>query len=220
MMPAMSVSWNSTSRVARNESAIRVSHLGQRKFRPGDLAPLVRQQSHEAGSFDGLGNGMLTSRLATCLATTNNFTMPIGQLAEQVEIFVIHKHGPWTDAIDAHGILLGNLRVVIALGHIQIQTGFRGKSKPDRGHVLEVHLAMRKGPYQQASILASLRRDTRHPQGYEQVDFVLLTAARPMDTCRWQLAASRKTDGNGSSFTAQRSTRFRAMPHGQTGPLL
>jgi len=76
------------------------------------LSSLVRQHRHEPGAFDCLRYRVLTGSLAASLATTDNLSVPIGQLAEQVEILVIDKHGTRADAIDANGVFLGDLGIV------------------------------------------------------------------------------------------------------------
>lgn len=67
----------------------------------------VWQQRHEAGSLHGLRDRMLARSLATGLATTYNAAVPIGELAEQIQVFVIHEHGTRSNAIDAYRVFLG-----------------------------------------------------------------------------------------------------------------
>ncbi len=54
---------------------------------------------------------MLARSLATGLAAADNAAVAVGELAQQVEILVVDKHRTGTFAIDANGILLGNLLV-------------------------------------------------------------------------------------------------------------
>ncbi len=50
---------------------------------------------------------MLARCVATCLTTADNSAMAVGQLAEQIEIFVIDEHRTRTDTIDADRVFLG-----------------------------------------------------------------------------------------------------------------
>jgi len=52
---------------------------------------------------------MLARRGTARLASADNLPMSIGQFAQKIEVFVVHKHGTWTDAINTNGVLLGNL---------------------------------------------------------------------------------------------------------------
>jgi hypothetical protein len=72
-------------------------------------ATFVRHQGHEAGPLNGLGNGMLARGLAAGLPAADDAAVAVGELAQQIEILVIHEHRTRTFAIDANGILLGDL---------------------------------------------------------------------------------------------------------------
>ena len=52
---------------------------------------------------------MLAGRMATGLATADDASVSIGQLAQQVEILVVDVHGTRSDAIDEDRVFLGNL---------------------------------------------------------------------------------------------------------------
>ena len=66
----------------------------------------VRQQRHKTGTFDCQRDGMLAGGRATAFATADDFALSIGQLIEQIEIFVIDKHRPWPLAFDKNGVFL------------------------------------------------------------------------------------------------------------------
>ncbi len=77
-------------------------------------AAFVRHEGHEAGPLDRFRDGVLARGLATGLTTADNPAMTIGQLAEQIQILVIDEHRTWANAIDANGILFGNLLIAAA----------------------------------------------------------------------------------------------------------
>ncbi len=85
----------------------------------GTLVSRVREQGHESGTLDCLGNGMLAGSLTTRFAAANNPTVTVGQLAQQVEILVVDVHRTRAYAIDTNGVLLGNFNVRFSFGHNQ-----------------------------------------------------------------------------------------------------
>ena len=52
---------------------------------------------------------MLTGCMATRLTAADDATVPIGQFAEQIQIFVVDEHRPGTDAINADWIPFDHL---------------------------------------------------------------------------------------------------------------
>ena len=60
---------------------------GRRPF--STLVADVGHQRHESGSFDRLGNGVLASCGAAGFSPGDNFSLPIRQLFEEVEILVV-----------------------------------------------------------------------------------------------------------------------------------
>ncbi len=75
------------------------------------LASFVRNERHEPGSLDRLRDGVLAGGCTASLATAHNATVTVGQLAEQVEVFVIDKHRTRTDAVDADRVFFSNFDV-------------------------------------------------------------------------------------------------------------
>lgn len=69
----------------------------------------VGHESHEAGAFDGLGDGVLADCVAARLAAADDFAVAVGELRQQVDVFVVDVHRLGADAIDEDRILLGNL---------------------------------------------------------------------------------------------------------------
>tara|TARA_Y100000814_G_C12280522_1_gene384899 strand:- start:313 stop:627 length:315 start_codon:yes stop_codon:yes gene_type:complete len=68
---------------------------------------------------------VLASSLTASLTAPNYLSMTIRQFAEQVEILVVNKHRTWSNAINADGVFLGNLGIIIVtLGHRRILSGF------------------------------------------------------------------------------------------------
>ncbi len=64
------------------------------------------QQRHEASAFHRSGDGMLAGGSTTALATTNDSTLAIDHLFQQINVLVIDIHGPWAMPIDEQRILL------------------------------------------------------------------------------------------------------------------
>ena len=60
----------------------------------------VRQKRHEASPFNGQRNRVLAGGGAAAFAAAYDLALPVGQLAEQVEVFVVHVHGTWTLTVD------------------------------------------------------------------------------------------------------------------------
>jgi hypothetical protein len=76
----------------------------------------VRQQRHKPRSLDRASNRVLARRVAARLATAHYAAMPVGQLREQVEIFVINVHRPRRVALNVNRIALRDLlHVLVAL---------------------------------------------------------------------------------------------------------
>ncbi len=78
----------------------------------------VRQQGHEAGAFDGAGDGMLARGVATGFAAADNSPVPIGELAQQVEVLVIDVHRARGAAADVDRVPLGrplDIRLTLVL---------------------------------------------------------------------------------------------------------
>ena len=92
---------------------------------PAELAADVGHQAHEPSSLNGLRDRMLAGGVAAGLATTNNPTMTVGQLAQQVEILVVDEHGTGNDPIDRNRIFLDDLTAgswFTLRDHLQIHT--------------------------------------------------------------------------------------------------
>lgn len=69
----------------------------------------IGQQGHEPGPLDRLRNGMLAGRMAARLAAADDASVPIRELAQQIEVLVVDVHRPRLDAVDADRVLLGDL---------------------------------------------------------------------------------------------------------------
>lgn len=66
----------------------------------------VRQQRHEPGPFDGLGDGVLAGRSATAFAAADDLSLPAGELAEQLQVLIVNVHRSRASAVDEDWIFL------------------------------------------------------------------------------------------------------------------
>lgn len=71
----------------------------------GNLVPNKRHQRHKAGSFDGIGYGVLADCSTAGLTTGNQTTMSIDQFFEQLDVLIVNIHRSWTFAINVQWIL-------------------------------------------------------------------------------------------------------------------
>src|SRR5690349_10008909 len=78
----------------------------------------VWQQRHETGALDSQGDGVLARGGATALATADDFALTIGELVQELKVFVINEQRTRTFAVDEDGIfLLGAQLWLGALAH-------------------------------------------------------------------------------------------------------
>ena len=71
----------------------------------------VWHQSHEASSLDRRSYCVLADRGAASFATADNFAVAIGELLQQLDVFVINVSRAWPFAIDEKRILANSLRL-------------------------------------------------------------------------------------------------------------
>lgn len=71
----------------------------------------VRHQCHKTSSLDRSRDGVLADRGATCFAAANNLAMSVGQLFQQLYVFVINVGRTRTLAIDEQRVLANGFRL-------------------------------------------------------------------------------------------------------------
>src|SRR5262245_38104341 len=122
IMPAASVSLNSTRRVVTNA----VDMIGHAYA----LFTHLGQERHEASPLDRQSDGVLADGHAAALPPADDPPVPVDQLLEQLDVFVIDEHRPRADAIDPDRVLflrldLG-LRPLPRLGVLRIKARGEG----------------------------------------------------------------------------------------------
>jgi hypothetical protein len=78
-------------------------------FRSLGSVAFVWHQSHEASSLDRRSDCVLADRSTASLATAHNLAMTVGQLLEQLNVFVINVSRTWTFTINEQRILTNRL---------------------------------------------------------------------------------------------------------------
>ncbi len=141
MMPAMSVSWNSTRRVVRKgldmdmknvearmtndevgrlrHSSFVIRHFPLASFvgapfsflRRASLISFVGNERHKPCSLNRPRDSVLARCSAAGLAAADDASVAVGQLAKQIKIFVVDEHRTRTHAVDANRVFLSNLDV-------------------------------------------------------------------------------------------------------------
>src|SRR5262245_31620322 len=78
----------------------------------------VRQQRHETGALDSQSDGVLARGGATAFATADDLALTIGELVQELKVFVVNEQRTWTFAIDEDWIFLFGAQLRLrALAH-------------------------------------------------------------------------------------------------------
>ena len=68
------------------------------------LVAFERKQCHESGTLDRFSHSVLADRGATCFAPSDDTSVAIDQLFQQLNVFVIDEHRAWPFAINVQGV--------------------------------------------------------------------------------------------------------------------